>query len=234
MTDTVAFHGFPAEGRQFFAELAANNNREWFAAHKAMYQRSIQQPAQAFTQALGERLQHLAPDIQYDLRLNGSGSIMRIYRDTRFSKDKSPYKTNLGIVFWQGQHKKTESPGFYFHLDSTATTLYTGIYTFPPPMLADYRQAVDDTERGSELAALIATLQHAGYTIGGESFKRVPRGFAADHPRANLLRHSGISAMSPVIDETTLCSPTLIDVCYTLAQTMLPLHQWLVRLPIEA
>ena len=105
----MTFTGFPREGIQFLRDIDDNNNRDWFEAHKHIYQTALVEPAQAFIVALGERLQTIAPNVQYDTRTNGSGSLMRIYRDVRFSKDKSPYKNWIGIVFWEGQGKKTDN-----------------------------------------------------------------------------------------------------------------------------
>jgi len=99
------FSGFPEEGLQFLTDLGQNNDRDWFDARKQTYTDTIVSPALAFVEALGERLQIISPHIQYDTRTNGAGSLMRIYRDTRFSADKRPYKTWVGIRFWEGGRK---------------------------------------------------------------------------------------------------------------------------------
>ena len=96
--DMTEFHGFPKAAVTFYEELAQNNAKAWFETHKALYQQDVIVPAQQFVLAMGERLKILSPAIIADTRLNGSGSIFRIYRDTRFSPDKSPYKTFLGIL----------------------------------------------------------------------------------------------------------------------------------------
>ena len=112
------FGGFPAASQQFLAELAANNRREWFQEQRERYQRDLLAPAQAFCVALGEQLQAIAPGIRYDPRANGQGSLLRIQRDTRFSRDKSPYKTVVGILFWEGPGKKMAHPAFGFELSA--------------------------------------------------------------------------------------------------------------------
>ena len=106
-----SFSGFPEEAARFLTQLSENNNRDWFNARKQVYANTIVTPAIAFVEAMGERLKYLSPHIQYDTRTNGQGSLMRIYRDIRFSKDKSPYKTWIGIRFWEGAGKKSELPG---------------------------------------------------------------------------------------------------------------------------
>ena len=100
----TTFTGFPQDGLQFLAELEENNERPWFEANKARFEEGLLQPAVAFVEIIGKRLQEeISAGIQYDPRTNGSGSLMRIYRDTRFSKDKTPYKTHLDGLFWSGE-----------------------------------------------------------------------------------------------------------------------------------
>jgi uncharacterized protein (TIGR02453 family) len=229
MGDMPSFPGFPNEGLQFLEGLAHNNNREWFEAHKADYHAYLIEPAQAFVVALGERLKLLSPEIVYDTRANGSGSIMRIYRDLRFSKDKTPYNANLRVVFWQGAGKKTENPGFFFGMDAHGAALYGGMYSFPKPVLTAYQAAVGGEKGGAELEAALASLKSAGdYEIGGERYKRVPRGYDPDHARADLLRYKGLYARSPQIEAPVLVTPEVIEVCFEHCRVMAPLHHWLV------
>ena len=224
------FKGFPEAGLRFLDELTLNNNRPWFEARKQDYINYIQTPARAFVAALGEKLSKLSAGVHYDTRLDGSGSLMRIYRDVRFSKDKSPYKTNVGILFWEGERKKTENPGFYFHIENGEATMYDGLYTFPKPVLPAFREAVMDERFGDELVKAIETVKKSGYQVGGESLKRVPSGFDPAHPRADLLRHTTLYAESPKIAPKILASPQLVDVCFEHCRNMLPLHRWLVAL----
>lgn len=230
MSDIQPFIGFPQQSRQFLADLAANNNREWFEAHKQEYRRYLLEPALAFVVALGEQLRTLSDAMVYDTRTNGSGSIMRIHRDTRFSADKSPYKTNLGILFWQGPRKKIENPGFFFHMDAHNAVIYAGMHTFPPWMLAAYRHAVVDEQLGAELAAAIESIRKAGaYEVGGRHYKRVPKGYDPAHTRADLLCYNGLYASAPSIDPTVLATPDLVETCLAHCRSMTPLHQWLVK-----
>jgi uncharacterized protein (TIGR02453 family) len=230
MSEMPSFPGFPGEGLTFLGELAANNNREWFEAHKGDYRSYVLEPAQAFVVALGERLKLLSPEIVYDTRTNGSGSIMRIYRDVRFSKDKTPYNPNLRVVFWQGAGKKTDNPGFFFGMDAQGAGLFGGMHTFLKPVLAAYQEAVADDGLGAELEAALDSLSGAGvYEVGGEQYKRVPRGYDLGHPRADLLRYKGLYVRSPKIEPDVLTTPELVEVCFEHCQVMAPLHHWLVR-----
>lgn len=224
-----SFNGFPEAGLQFLADLRDNNDRAWFNPRKAQFKRDLQTHAIAFVEALGARLQSISPGINFDTRTNGAGSLMRIYRDTRFSNDKTPYKTNIGIVFWEGAGKKTEVPGFYFHLSPDETWIGGGLYVFPRDVLTAYRQAVDDDSSSNALAEAIHAVEAAGYPVQGEMYKRVPREYDADHPRADLLRYKGMFTTSGQIARAVVTSPELVDVCFAHCQAIAPLQQWFVR-----
>ena len=147
-----------------------------------------------------------------------------------FSKEKSPYKTWVGIRFWEGAGKKTECRGLFLWFESTGAGLYTGMYGFPKPPLKAYREAVVDDELGSELDPALDAVRQAGdYKIGGEHYTKVPRGFDPDHPRADLLGYNAIYASSPHIGLDQLSSPGLVDLCMDYCQDMAPLHHWLVK-----
>jgi uncharacterized protein (TIGR02453 family) len=226
----TAFTGFPPEGLEFLASLVENNNREWFEANKQTYLEYIASPAVAFIETLGDRLQFISPHIQYDTRTNGQGSLMRIYRDVRFSKDKSPYKTWVGIRFWEGAGKKTECPGFFLWFESNQAGLFTGMYGFSKEMLKAYRAAVADDELGAELELAIQAVQSTGdYKIGGEQYKRVPRGFDPEHPRAALLKHKAFYASAPRMTPAELNSSELVNICMDHCENMAPLHHWMVK-----
>lgn len=231
MSSIPPFSGFPLEGLQFLEELTSNNNRDWFEAHRTAYQTYLIKPAQAFVVALGQRLQTLSPGITYDTRTSGVGSILRIHRDVRFSADKSPYKTNLGVLFWQGKRRRVENPGFLFHMDAFNGAMFAGVYTFPKPLLDIYRSAVVDSHLGPELTTAIITVRNSGeYAIGGAHYKRVPRGYDPAHERADLLAYNGLYATSPHIAPDRLTQPDLVDLCFTHCHNMLALQQWLVKL----
>lgn len=234
MTEIHAFTGFPKDGLRFFRDIAANNNREWFQEHKQDYLNNLQAPALAFLVEFGEKLKVIVPGIRYDTRTNGAGSLMRIYRDIRFSKDKSPYKDHLGINFWEGAGKKG-NPGFHFWMDARGAALYGGFHGFPKPFLAAYREAVAGDALGSELRKIVAELDsEPGFAVGGEQLKRVPPGYPQDHPRGDLLRYKGLYARGPKLEPADLQSPDLIDTCLEHAQVLAPLHRWFVEVNQEA
>ncbi len=230
MSPEGPFSGFPDEAIQFLADLRENNNREWFQPRKQIYQDAVVAPAQDFVRDLGERLKGISTGIAYDTATNGTGSIMRIYRDLRFTKDKRPYKTYLGIRFWEGASKKG-GPGFHVGIEPEGARVYSGIHMFPKPLLTAYRDAVGQEKQGRALEKALAKVTSSGrYEIGGEHYQRVPRGFDAEHPRADLLRHNALWALSPTIDVDVITRPHFAQECFEHCLNMAPLHHWLVKL----
>ncbi len=231
MSATIApFKGFPAEGLDFLRALAANNNKAWFEANKPTYLAAVQMPAAALVAALGERLCECFPEIRYDTRTNGAGSLMRIYRDTRFSADKSPYKTSIAMMFTSGQRGKMTSPGFGLQLTPERVELVAGVFGFEPPDLVAYRTAVLDDYLGPQLGRAVEAVQNAGdYTICGEGYKRVPSGLPGDHPRAAWLKYKGLHIFSPAISLEVAQTPILVEEALAHFVAMAPVEQWLVR-----
>ena len=223
------FDGFPADAFNFYAEIAENNEKPWFDANKARFKANVQKPAQGFVVAMGEKLATLTDYIQYDVKLNGSGSIMRIYRDVRFSKDKTPYKTNLALIWWEGQRKKTESPSFYFSLSADQVYIGGGLYMFPKDFMPAYRAAVLNDELGSELEAAVQSVQAKGYEVLGEKYARVPRGFDKEHPRVELLKHKGLYVGGTVIEKSVALSAELVDACFEHYRNFYPIQAWMAK-----
>ncbi len=220
----LTFEGFPPRSLTLLAELAVNNNKTWFDAHKGEYESSLKEPALAFGEEMAERLSGIAPGPP--LR----ASLFRIYRDLRFSKDKTPYKTHAGIPFTAGERSKGESPGFYFHLEAHQLMLGGGLHAFPKRVLEAYRKAVAGEELGPRLAQIMEALRKDGYDVWGETYKRVPRGYDPDHPRAKLLRHSGLFAGVTLAPPSELHSPELLDLSFGYYRPLVPLLEWLRHL----
>jgi len=235
MLEEQPFVGFPEKGLRFLSELKKNNNRDWFEERKDDYRQAVAQPAQAFVVALGRRLQSISKGVIYDTRLNGSGSVMRVYRDTRFSKDKTPYKDWLGVLFWEGKRKKMENPGYYVHIDPQGSFVGAGHYHFPKSFFDAYREAVADPKTGKQLEQILAGIEKTkGLLLGGERTKRVPRGFDAEHPRAELLKHKGLYAYTEPIPRKQLKTPEFVDYCYGWCKKMAPLQNWMVKVAESA
>lgn len=229
MTTPPTFTGFPEAGAQFLRDLAENNNRDWFEANKATFVEQVQQPALALVVALGERVQAAFPPVTYDPRGNG-GSLTRIYRDTRFSPDKTPYKTNIAMMFAPAGHKRMAAPGFGLQITPEQVELVAGMFSFDRAQLEAYREAVLDDRHGPALVAAAEQVAAAGaYPLGGQELKRVPRGYDAEHPRAEWLKYKGLHVFSPPIPMQTAHTPALVDAVMAHFHHMAPIQQWLMQ-----
>ncbi len=222
------FPGFPPETQAFLQELRANNRREWFAENRARYDECVRAPALGWVAAMGERLREIDPELRIDLRTNGSGCLMRAARDTRFSKDKSPYKVNVAMFWWHGSGKKMQHPGFGMQITPDDGGLVAGMFHFPKPMLEAYRRAVLDDEAAAALDEAAEAVRAAGYEIEGEHYKTAPRGYDKRHPRIKWLRHNRLHAGARDISAATIASPALLETCYAHFVALAPLHHWLV------
>ncbi len=228
MLDRNVFNGFSKNTVQFFNRLKKHNEREWFQNHRDDYECYVLAPARSFVVEMGERLKKISPDINAVAKINKS--LFRINRDTRFSADKSPYKTHMGIFFWEGQRPKMECSGFYFHLEPPNITVGVGIYRFPPQDLHRFRKAAVDPVSGEKLSQAVKSIsQLKGYEIGGTFYKRIPSGFDSRHPNSGLLLHNGLYAgiTVPIPDE--MYSAELINFCWKNFKSLAPLHLWLVE-----
>ncbi len=221
------FEGFPPQTLAFLRGLGKHNDKAWFDAHRADYEAYYIEPAKAFVAALGDKLAALAPAITAEPKVNGS--IFRINRDIRFSKDKTPYKDHLDLWFWDGSERKAAVSGFFFRLRHDSVLLGAGNHTFDKDQLATFRAAVLDDETGKPLATLGRKLAKAGMPLSGEAYKKVPRGVDPEHPRADLLKfgalHAGVT-LQPRPAE--LDSAKFVTTCAGHFKKLLPLHRWLV------
>lgn len=157
--------------------------------------------------------------------------MMRIYRDVRFSHDKTPYKTNIAFAFWEGPHKKMQNPSFGFQFGTFGAGLYGGLWQFEKDFLQAYREAVVDDVTGPQLVKAIELVRGSGnYTIGADLYKRLPHGYDEKSPRAELLKYKGLHASSPQFDIEIVSKPELVDVCFEHCKNTAPIQQWLVHI----
>jgi uncharacterized protein (TIGR02453 family) len=226
MPHAQKFNGFPKKAIQFYQDLTQNNDKLWFEQNRKIFDDLIMKPAQAFVVELGELLESIAPNIVADPRRDKS--IFRIHRDTRFSEDKSPFKTHLAIFLWEGPRKKLENSGFYLQISPTSLMLAAGLYIFPTTLLDVYREAVIHPRQGNKLMKAIEQVkQHSDYKIGGEHYKKTPRGYDSDHPNAKLLLRNGIYAYLEDSHPRELHSAGFVDFCFEHFKNMAPIHQWI-------
>jgi uncharacterized protein (TIGR02453 family) len=223
-----SFPGFSRELPAFFRELGENNTKAWFDEHRQDYQRVFAEPAKQFVAAIEPKLRRISRDLQAEPRVNGS--IMRVNRDTRFSKDKTPYKTNLSMIFPEGPTFDRARPAFLMQIDVTRLCIGAGQCAFSPEQLELYRGAVAHPKTGAALEKAISKAAESGYTnVGGKHYKRVPQGFDADDPRAELLRHAGldVGTQRPLPNE--LFTADAVDYCVECFRKVRPVQKWLVE-----
>ena len=223
---TTRFNGFPKETVQFLGDLSINNNKPWFDAHKVVYQNYVLEPARECVLALGDRLQEISPNVDADPRVNKS--IFRIYRDIRFSKDKTPYKTNLALWFPVGEGvEKFDKPGYYMSLEPGSLMLGVGIHRFSKPLLKKFRDAVIDPSLGVKLAKVSAQLGKKGYKLGEKTYKRTPRGYDPEHPMAEFLLFGGLTTGIETEIPKALYTPEYIDYCFGVFSDLVPVIHWI-------
>lgn len=173
------FQGLPVDYFRFFRELKSNNTKEWFEDNKPRYRASVQEPLAGFVEAMAPQLKSISKHFVADPRLNG-GSVFRIYRDVRFSKDKSPYKTHGAVHFRHALGKDAHAPGFYVHLDPDEVFFGAGIWVPPGPSLLKIREAIRDKPKAWEKATKTERFMSRFGSVRGDSLKRPPRGFSED------------------------------------------------------
>jgi uncharacterized protein (TIGR02453 family) len=202
------FTGFTPGLIQFLGDLSLNNDRDWFKANSPRYEQHVREPALAFIRAISPKLAKISRHFTAIDKKVG-GSLMRIHRDVRFSKEKTPYKTNLGIQFRHEVGKDAHAPGFYLHVDTESIFVAAGTWHPDAETLASIRQRIAEHgpawKRARDNAKFVAH-----YALEGESLTRPPRGFAKDHPFIDDLRrkdHIAVCRLS--VDE--LLGPKAAD-----------------------
>src|SRR6266702_5032012 len=201
----MAFDGWPAEAIEFYEGLAANNSKSYWLAHKADYDELVHRP-------MLELLAELEPEF-------GAGKTFRPYRDVRFSKDKSPYKTAIGA---------TLAGGGYVQFSAKGLATASGTYIFAPGQLDRYRRAVVDDSSGAKLAGTVAVLREAGLEISvHDVLKTCPKGYPKDHPRVDLLRYKGLIAWKDWPAGAWLGTNEARKRVVGVLRTSAPLNEWL-------
>jgi uncharacterized protein (TIGR02453 family) len=220
------FRGFDRDAMQFWHELAAHMSKEWFTENKQRYQAAWVEPMMAL---LREVAGGLGP-VYKPIKLAEPG-VLRIYRDLRFSADKTPYKTHIAGVIRMAGGRAAEAGNavLYLHLGLDEEYIGVGCYQFDANRFARWRRAVVG-KAGAELMKIMAGLQRRGYEPGPyESFARVPKGYEPDHPRAELLKYKGLICGIPAIPSGLLYQPKLARWLLGHAKATAPLVIWLRR-----
>jgi uncharacterized protein (TIGR02453 family) len=220
------FGGFSDEMIQFFLELQAEQSRTWFRAHQDDYVRLCRRPLELFVSELRERLVDVFPGLT-----ETEPHFFRIQRDTRFAKDKSPYKTYVAADMPIRPQREAEDrhlvPGLYMSFGLEGEYVAIGAWHMSPEVLGRYRAAVDDPKQGAALQTAVTRLVKQGWMLESmELLKRVPPPYAQDHPRAELLKHKGLAlAIQP--SAKLSASAALLDWAETQLRATVPVMRWL-------
>lgn len=205
---TETFRGFPRDTVQFLAELALDNDREWFEKNKARYEQSVREPALQLIRAMAPKLKKITKHFVASDKKVG-GSLMRIHRDVRFAKDKNPYKTNVGVHFRHEVGKDVHAPGIYVHLEPGSAFLGVGLWHPEAPALAAIRGRIAEAP-AAWTKAKSGKAFTAAFELAGESLKRPPRGVDPEHPLVEDLKrkdHIAVANLKPAM----FCKPTIVD-----------------------
>jgi uncharacterized protein (TIGR02453 family) len=225
-TAETAFQGFDRDAMQFWHELASEMSKEWFAANKQRYQSVWVEPMLALLREVARGLSRV-----YKPFALGEPGVLRIYRDLRFSPDKTPYKTHIAGLIRLGGDRIAEAGNTALYLQLGLDGEYAGVgcYHFDDARVARWRRAVVGAP-GRALLQIIARLRRKGYDPGGyETYARVPKGFAPEHPRAELLKCRGLICRFPPIPAGHLHKPALARWLLGHARATAPLVIWLRR-----
>ena len=203
------FNGFSDRVLDFYDELAANNSKAYWAEHKTVYETEVRDPMRALVAALESEF--------------GEATLFRPYRDVRFSKDKSPYKTH------QGAFAGIEPGiGYYVQVDSEGLLAGGGFHHHASTQVERYRNAVDDEATGAGLSSIVTGLRDAGFELEGEQLKTRPRGYDADHPRIDLLRFKSLTALKRFGAPDWLATPAAADQVRDAWRRLVPLNEWII------
>jgi uncharacterized protein (TIGR02453 family) len=228
----AGFEGFKPAAFRFLRDLERNNEKAWFEANREVYEREVREPMRRLVESLDARLGSIAPEIVGDPKR----SMFRIHRDVRFSRDKSPYKTNAGAWLYHrdagrkvGRDGEGGGAGFYFHIDPTTCFMAGGMWMPARPALLRIREAIDATPTAlARLTSAPAFRRRFDGLSDTAKLQRVPRDFPPDHPAGEWLKLESFTARA-MIEPSVITSPRLVDrLCRDFA-LLLPLVRWLNR-----
>jgi uncharacterized protein (TIGR02453 family) len=203
----TTFTGFPEAALDFYDDLEVDNTKSFWEAHKEVYASAVKGPMAALTDALAEEF--------------GAAKVFRPFRDVRFAKDKTPYKTHQGAFVPAGP-----AVGWYVEVSAQGVRTGGGFYEASGANLARIRESIDHEATGKQLQAILTKVGKAGFEIGGERLKTAPRGYDADHPRIELLRHKSITVGRRYGFDEVIHSPKLVDAVRKDWRALRPLVEW--------
>ena len=203
------FDGFPEAALDFYDDLEMDNTKSFWEEHKQVYATAVAAPMKALTGALAAEF--------------GEAKIFRPYRDVRFAKDKTPYKTHQGAFVPKGP-----ATGYYVQVGAPGVRVGAGFYEASGPRLASIREAMVDERRGGELEEILAALEASGWERSGDRLKTAPRGYDVDHPRIDLLRHRSMTLGKDYGFEPVVHTPELLERIRADWREVTPFVEWVM------
>jgi len=207
----MSFAGFPVAALDFYDDLELDNTRSFWAAHRAVWEESVRDPMLALTAALADEF--------------GPAKVFRPYRDVRYAKDKTPYKDHQGAFVAAGP-----ATGWYVEVGAPGVRVGAGYYGLTSGQLAAVREAIADDRTGPELERMLAALERRGWTRGGDRLRTAPRGWSAEHPRIELLRHRSLAMGKSYGFDEMIHSPRLLDAVRRDWRAARPFVEWVAEL----
>ena len=201
----MTFAGIPLEALDFYEDLEADNSKTFWTAHKQVYDEAVRRPLEELGTALAEEF--------------GTAKVFRPYRDVRFAKDKTPYKTNQGVYFGDSSR--------YLHISAAGLFVAGGYWDTSSPQVSRLREAVADDRKGKALEAAVASVRKAGFDIGGDLLSRVPQGYDKEHVRADLLKHKSLVASRELGSPAWLSTKKALAEVTKRVRALAPLVDWL-------
>ena len=225
---TTMFAGMPDEGLAFLEDLEERNTKEFFDAHRALFKEQVQAPFAALVEAAVARLRGDVPDL-------GTPKVFRIYRDLRFSKDKTPYKTSMSASVPSRPPSEGDGPGvgtgYYVNVGPAGLYTASGLYHADRPALQRVRAAIASEATGTELEAIFAKAAGGNLEAWLDPLQRMPRPWPADHPRAHLLKGRSLVLNRQHERAHWLQTAELLDHLLADWKAMIPFNRWLERVP---
>ena len=208
------FAGFPVAALDFYDDLEMDNTKAFWNAHRDVYESAVKAPMTALMRAL-------EPEF-------GTAKIFRPYRDVRFAKDKTPYKNHQGAFVASGP-----ATGWYVQVGAPGVRVGVGFYEASPSRLTAIRDAIADEKRGRQLQRILTKLIRQGWELGGETLKTAPRGYEADHPRIDLLRHKSMTLGKSYGFEPLIHTPDLLEAVRTDWRAATPFVRWVTANAVD-
>ena len=227
----MSFVCFSKKSLDFLQDIRDNNTKEWFEAHRSEYENLILEPCREAAVEIGEHLQALEPTVNAIPKINGS--LFRIYRDIRFSKDKTPIKSRIGLIFWQGNGKRMQSSSFYLHFSPDDLFVSVGIRGFSNETLATYREYIKNREHRENLHVILQQMKERGFLVPKPKYKRLPRGFDKEMSHEELARFASMYVYK-LFPAKTVYSKDLIATLFETYEAMLPLQQWVYEMTLHS